>query len=139
MLDAGYVDFEAQYADQKADILAIVEDVFRAGRFVNGPRIAEFEEALAVYLQTDHVVAVSNGTDALVLAMRLLGVGPGDEVITVANSFVATVAAIVQVGATPVLVDVGDDLNIAPTRWQRRSRSGPRPSCRCIGPAVLPT
>ena len=109
-----YVDFEAQYDDEKDDVRVIVDEVFRSGRFVNGPRIRDLEEALEKYLGVEHVVAVSNGTDALILAMKLLGIGPGDEVITVANSFVATVATVIQVGATPVLVDVREDLNISP-------------------------
>ncbi len=85
------------------------------GNFVLGPAVAEFEEAFAAYCGRDHCVGLASGADALHLSLRALGVGPGDEVITAANTFIATVNAIAQVGATPVLVDISpDDYNLDP-------------------------
>ena len=75
-------------------------------------RLEDFEERVARYVGTKHAIGVNTGTDALYLSAHALGFGPGDEVITVAHTFVATVGAIVQCGATPVLVDVKDDFNM---------------------------
>ncbi len=77
--------------------------------YVLGPEVAAFERQYARHLGVREVVGVGNGTDALVLALRAVGVGPGDEVVLPANTFVATAEAVVLVGATPVLVDPGDD------------------------------
>jgi dTDP-4-amino-4,6-dideoxygalactose transaminase len=76
---------------------------------VGGPHVAAFERAYASFCGVGHCVGVANGTDAIEVALRALGVGPGAEVITAANTFIATVEAIVRTGATPVLVDVDDD------------------------------
>lgn len=107
-----YVDFPAQYAEEKEDILALVDDVFGAGAFVGGEHIGRFEEQIADYVGVKHAIALNSGTDALILVMKGYGIGPGDEVITPPNSFVASTAAIVAVGATPVFVDVQPDQNI---------------------------
>ncbi len=111
-----YVDFPAQYAAERDDIHQVVADVFGAGDFVGGPAVAKLELAVSEYLGVDHVVALNSGTDALALALRGLGIGWGDEVITPPNSFVASTAAIVQVGATPVFADVLDDQNLDPAK-----------------------
>src|SRR5204863_7192607 len=79
-----------------------------------GGEVSTLEERFAALCGTKHAVAVASGTDALVLALRALKVGPGDEVITVPNSFVATASAIVMTGARPVFVDVGPDYNLDP-------------------------
>ena len=109
-----YVDFAAQYAAERDDIHQVVGEVFGAGDFVGGPVVDRLEAAVAEYLGVDHVVALNSGTDALILALRALGIGWGDEVITPPNSFVASTAAIVAVGATPVFADVLDDQNVDP-------------------------
>ena len=109
-----YVDFPAQYADEKADILACVEATFSKGEFVGGDTIEALEDALAVAVGVKHAVALNSGTDALILTMRAMDIGPGDEVITPPNSFVASAAAIVATGATPVFADVQADQNIDP-------------------------
>jgi dTDP-4-amino-4,6-dideoxygalactose transaminase len=83
--------------------------ILRSGDYVLGPRVERFEEELAAYLGTSDAVGVNSGTDALVIALRALGIGPGDEVVTVANTFHATVLAITRVGATPRLVDCRPD------------------------------
>ncbi len=86
--------------------MAAVEGVLRSGQLFLGPQTQSFEAEWAAYCGTSFAIAVSNGTDALHLALRAAGVGPGDEVITVANTFIATLEAIKQVGARPILVDI---------------------------------
>lgn len=101
------------YAEQFEEVLeVVVADLRRMlveGRYVLGEDVARFERAFAAYLGSPHVLGVNSGTDALVLAFMALGIGPGDEVVTSANTFHATVAAIRLVGATPVLVDADDE------------------------------
>ncbi len=104
-----YVDLAKQNSSVKDEILAAVEKVLESGQFILGAEVREFEEAIAQRLGVAHVLGVSNGTDALILALRALEIGPGDEVITVSHSFVATALAIRLVGATPVFVDIEDD------------------------------
>jgi dTDP-4-amino-4,6-dideoxygalactose transaminase len=104
-----FVDLAAQWAEVRGALLPEVERLLATGAFIGGEPVARFEAAFAAYCGVDHAVGVANGTDALHLALRALGVGPGDEVITVANTFVATVGAIVQAGARPVLVDARAD------------------------------
>lgn len=103
-----YVDLARQNAPLAAELLAAVSRVLAHGRFILGPEVAELEARLSERLGVQHVVGVANGTDALVLALRALGIGPGDEVITVSHSFVATALAVRLAGATPVFVDVDD-------------------------------
>src|SRR2546423_14504845 len=83
-----------------------VRDVLRSGRFVLGPEGEAFERELADFLGVGHCVGVGNGTDALTIALRALGVEPGDEVVVPAVTFYATAEAVVNAGATPVLADV---------------------------------
>jgi len=109
-----FVNFHDRYADEKDVVLGIVDSVFSHGEFVGGPEITELEEDIAGYLSVGHAVALNSGTDALILAMKAFGIGTGDEVITPPNSFVASTAAVVQAGARPVFVDVGDDQNLDP-------------------------
>jgi len=107
-----YVNFAAQYEEERDFISASVEQVFRVGRFVEGPKIIELEQALAAYAGVSEAVALGSGTDALILGLQVLGIGPGDEVITPPNSFIASAAAVALVGARPVFVDVAADMNI---------------------------
>ncbi len=101
-----YIDLQSQYQALKDDIRAAIDGVLDSGAYVLGPAVAEFEKDFASFCETKHAVGVASGTSALVLALRALGIGLGDEVITAANTFVATAAAIAQTGARPVLVDV---------------------------------
>ena len=101
-----FVDLVAQYQSIRDEIHAELDKVLSTGSFVLGPAVQEFEQAFASYCGAGHCVGVNSGTDALNLAVRVLGIGPGDEVITVANTFIATVNAIALAGATPVLVDM---------------------------------
>lgn len=90
--------------------------VLDSGFFINGPEVAQFEHRFATLQQTRHAIAVNSGTDALRLALRALGVPRGSAGITVANTFVASVGAMVSEGVRPLLVDVGDDENMDPDR-----------------------
>jgi dTDP-4-amino-4,6-dideoxygalactose transaminase len=100
-----FVDLKAQYDSIKKDIDEAIFNVIRQTAFIGGPFVKEFEEAFARYTGTDYCVGVANGTDALFIALKTLGVGPGDEVMTAANSFVATSEAIKMAGASVVFVD----------------------------------
>src|ERR1700704_4184545 len=114
MRQVPYVNFGAQFAQERAEITAPVERVFGRREVVGGGAVEAIEAELGSYVGVRHVVALNSGTDALILGMRALGLGPGDEVITPPNSFVASTAVIVAVGATPVFADVRDDQNIDP-------------------------
>lgn len=98
-----------EYENERDDILDAVDTVFRSGKLVLGPSVAGFEREFAAYHGVSHCVGVDNGTNAIVLGLRAVGVGPGDEVITVSNTAAPTVVAIDAVGATPVFVDVHED------------------------------
>ncbi len=101
-----FLDLEAQHADVGPEILSRIEDIMYSGQFVLGPYVEAFESDFARFSGVDYCIGVSSGTSALQLALLALDIGPGDEVITVSQTFVATVAAIQYIGATPVLVDV---------------------------------
>lgn len=105
------LDLKAQYAALRHEIEPAVTDVLASGEYASGRHVEAFEHAFAAYCGAHEAVALSSGTSALQLALLALGVGPGDEVATVSMTFVATVAAIRYVGATPVLVEVD------PTTW----------------------
>jgi len=108
-------DPRREYAELRETIDGAVSEVLASGRYVLGPRLARFEEAVAQHLGLGHAVGVGSGTDALTLALRALGIGPGDEVVTTPFSFVATAEAILRVGARPVFADVRPDtLNLDP-------------------------
>jgi dTDP-4-amino-4,6-dideoxygalactose transaminase len=100
------VDLWPQHRECQADIRAAVEAVVGESAFISGRFVREFEEAFAEYCEVRQCVGVANGTDALALALRAVGVGPGDAVVTVPFTFAATVEAICQVGARPVFVDI---------------------------------
>lgn len=100
------VDLQAQYRSIKGEIDRAIQTVLDRGQFILGPEVEAFEREMAAYCGAAHAVAVASGTDALELALRACGIGPGDEVITTAFSFFATVEAILEVGATPVFADL---------------------------------
>jgi dTDP-4-amino-4,6-dideoxygalactose transaminase len=104
-----FVDLRRQYLDLKADIDAAVLRVLDTGQFVLGPEVEAFEKEFAAMHAADAGVAMNTGTSALHLALLAAGVGPGDEVITVPFTFVATTAAVVYTGARPVFVDINRD------------------------------
>jgi dTDP-4-amino-4,6-dideoxygalactose transaminase len=109
-----YVNLVAQHAPIRERLLVAVGQVIDHGQFILGDEVGEFERRFAQICDSPYAVGVNSGTDALMIALKGLGIGPGDEVITVPNSFVASTACIVHVGARPVFVDVGEDYNIDP-------------------------
>ena len=129
-----FVDLRAQYQSIKPEVDAAIADVLNKTAFVGGPHVKQFEEAFARYCGVTQCVGVANGTDALFIALRTLGIGPGDEVITVANSFVATSEAIKMAGAQVVFVDCNPktyNIDVDPDRSEDH-RDAPRRSFRCI-------
>lgn len=105
-LDVPFVDLKAQYASIKPEIDDAIAAVIAQSAFIGGPFVREFERAFARYCGVEHCVGVANGTDGLAIALRVLGIGPGDEVITAANSFIATSEAVRMAGARVVFVDI---------------------------------
>ncbi len=100
-----FVDLQAQYRSIKDEIDQAISRVLQDAAFIGGPAVEGFELNFASYTGSRHCISVANGTDAISLALRALGIGPGDEVITVANSFIATSEAVTSVGARVVFVD----------------------------------
>ena len=100
-----FLDLRAQYAAIKDDVDPAIQRVLDDAAYVLGPGVAAFENAFAAYCEVKHCIAVNSGTSALTLLFKAHGIGPGDEVITVANSFFASAEAVSNAGATPVLVD----------------------------------
>ena len=100
------MDLAPAHEGLKTRILAEIAELVESGAFVNGPEVAEFENAFAAYCGTSDCVGVASGLDALRLALLAAGIDAGDEVILPANTFAATVEAVIQAGGTPVLVDV---------------------------------
>jgi len=107
-----FVNYKRQYQQLKHEFNGVFEEVMSGGDFILRRHLESFEKTVAAFVGTKHAIGVNTGTDALYLSANALGFGAGDEIITVAHTFVATVGAIVQCGATPVLVDVRDDFNI---------------------------
>ena len=115
-----FIDLRAAYLELKPEIDAAIARVLDSGWYILGPEVEAFEEEWAAYCGASHAVGVGNGLDALTLALRALEIGPGDEVIVPANTYIATWLAVSAVGATPVPVE-------------------PNPSTYNIDPALIPS
>ena len=113
-MEIRYRDLSVKDEAMRARLLDAVERVLEHGRFILGPEHNEFEERMAAYCGRKHGIGVNSGTDALYLALKAAGIGPGDEVITTPLSWIATANAIDLTGATPVFADIREDLNIDP-------------------------
>lgn len=100
------LDLVAQYHSIQDEIDAAIHDVLENGKFILGPNVGLLEQEIAAYLGVQHAIGVASGTDALILALRALNIGPGDEVIVPAYTFFATAGTVMTVGATPVFVDI---------------------------------
>lgn len=110
------LDLVAQYNAIKPEIDQAIQQVLTSGKFILGPNEHAFEEEVAAYLGVKHAIGVASGTDALIIALRAVGVGPGDEVIVPAYSFFATAGAVLTVGARPVFVDIDPDTYLIDTQ-----------------------
>jgi len=114
-------NFQVRYQENKKSIDSALHRVLRRGWYVSGPELLRFESSFAKYLDVKHVVGVHSGTDAIFLSLRALGVGMGDEVITVAHTATPTISAIRLTGATPVFVDIDEHTyNIDPRQIESR-------------------
>lgn len=114
-----YTAFEKRNAPIRQQLIQAFEHVIDSGRYIQGPEVAAFEQEFALFCGAPFASGTSNGTDALHLTLRAIGVGAGDEVITAPNSFIASASTIALVGAKPVFVDVCEDLNIDPTKIEQ--------------------
>src|SRR5438270_954622 len=128
------VDLQAQFSSIKHEVMPALERVLEQMQLYLGPQGQQFEQAFARYCGCDYGIGLSNGTDALALALRACHIGPGDEVITAANTFIATVEAIALVGATPIFIDV--DPETYTMDW-RQLESVLTPRTRAIMPVHL--
>lgn len=128
------VDLKAQYVAIQPEIDGAIRRVVENTSFIMGPEVRAFEEAFAAYCGVDHCVGVSSGTAALELVLRALGVGPGDEVITVAHTFIATAEAISATGARPVFADIDpESYNLDPAQLE----AAITPSTRAVIPVHI--
>ncbi len=115
-----YVNLQLQYKKNRASILKTIDKTLSSGEYVGGQQIKEFESKIAKLCNKKYAIGLNSGTDALTLGLFALGVRKGDEVITCPNSFVASTAVIVHLGAKPVFVDVKDDQNINPDLIEKK-------------------
>jgi dTDP-4-amino-4,6-dideoxygalactose transaminase len=128
------LDLEAQYRPLRDEILAAMTRVCDGQRFIMGPEVEALERELALYLDVREAIAVSSGTDAILAALMVLGIGPGDEVVTTTYSFFATAGCVARVGATPVFVDIDPvTFNLEPAAV----RAALTPRTRAIMPVHL--
>ena len=121
------LDLKAQYASIRAEVREAVDRVLDSQQFILGPEVASLEREVADYCQCRHAIGVSSGTDALLVVLMALGIGPGDEVITPAYSFFATAGTIARLGAIPVFVDIDPEtFNMDPAGIESRITSRTR-------------
>ncbi|MGV7223765.1 MAG: DegT/DnrJ/EryC1/StrS family aminotransferase [Nitrospinales bacterium] len=114
-----FLDLKVQYRQIENEVLPMLEDAMSTGMFIGGAQVASFEEEFAAFCNTRFCAGVNSGTDALRFALMAMGIGPGDDVITVPNTFIATTEAISQVGAKPLFVDIDPHTcNMDPTQLE---------------------
>jgi dTDP-4-amino-4,6-dideoxygalactose transaminase len=109
-----FVDLAGQFRNLEGELTKAFLDIGRSGVYIMGDRLQSFEIKAAEYCGVKHAIGVGHGSDALFLILKALDIGPGDEVITATNSFIASAWVVAATGATPVLVDVAEDFNIEP-------------------------
>ena len=114
-----FIDLKTQYRALRADINSRIQAVLDHGQYILGPEVREFEQRLAAYVSSAHCISVASGTEALLIALMALEIGPGDEVITSPFTFFATAGAIVRLGARPVFCDIDPlTFNLSPAAVQ---------------------
>ena len=132
------VDLRRGYLAYRDEFDAAVQRVLESGWYILGREVEAFETAFAQWCGTGHAIGVANGTDAIIVALRALGIGPGDAVFTVSHTAVATVAAIELVGATPVLVDIeADTYTISPGALERAIQQAAAAGTGSVPKAVI--
>jgi dTDP-4-amino-4,6-dideoxygalactose transaminase len=118
-MEIPFLDLKAPHQELEEELVEVFQECLRNASFVGGPQVQAFEEEFAQFCETKYCVAVSSGTDALRFALIAAGIGPGDEVITVPNTFIATTEAISQTGATPAFVDIDEQTyNMDPNKLE---------------------
>ena len=118
-----FVDLKSQYQSLQPEIDAAIQSVLNDAAFIGGKYVEAFEKAFASQYGVKHCISCANGTDAIYISLKAAGIGPGDEVITAANTFIATSEAITQTGARPVFVDNDEYFHLDPTRLEERITS----------------
>jgi dTDP-4-amino-4,6-dideoxygalactose transaminase len=114
-----FLDLRAQFSSIREEVMAAVTRVLERQQFILGPEVKQFEDEIAAKLGAQHAISCASGTDALILVLMAVEIGPGDEVITTPFSFVATAGAIAQVGARPIFVDIEPDtFNLDPDKLE---------------------
>ncbi len=119
-MNVPFVDLKIQYQALKSEIDAAIQSVIDDTAFVGGKYVAAFEKAYAEKYGVKHCISCANGTDAIYISLKAMGIGPGDEVITVANSWISTSETITQTGAKPVFVDIDDFFHIDPSKIEEK-------------------
>jgi dTDP-4-amino-4,6-dideoxygalactose transaminase len=108
-----FVNLGKQFANLESELTQAFVEIGRSGQYIMGDKLESFERKVATFCEVDHAIGVANGSDAMFLVLKALGIGHGDEVITATNSFIASAWVIAATGATPILVDVDEDCNIS--------------------------
>lgn len=129
-----FIKLDAAHPELMSELLEVVERVAHDAAFTLGPEVEDFERNFAFYCETDHAIGVSSGTMALELALRALGIGPGDEVIVPTYTFIATAEAVSTVGATPVIVDIDAETAVITAEIVAAALT---PRTRCVIPVHL--
>ncbi len=108
------IDLKLRYKEEKKDLKKIIDNILKKANFVLTEEVSEFEKSIAKYTNTKYCLGLNSGTDALMMSLMVSGIKKGDEIITTPISFIATLGALIHIGARPIFVDVDDDLNINP-------------------------
>jgi dTDP-4-amino-4,6-dideoxygalactose transaminase len=141
-MNVPFLDLKAQYSQIQDEVLPMISEAMQNAAFVGGPQVSGFEEEFARFCESKYCVGVNSGTDALRFALMAAGIGPGDDVITVPNTFIATTEAVSQVGAKPVFVDIRPDTcNMDPDKLEDYLKKRFTPQASSLKPqpkAVIP-
>ena len=140
IMEIPFLDLKTPHQELEEELVQVFRDCLRSASFVGGMQVESFEKEFAQFCETQHCIAVNSGTDALRFALIAAGIGPGDEVITVPNTFIATTEAISQTGATPVFVDIDErTYNMDPNQLEKYLKTrNSQPGTRNRPSAVLP-